>query len=235
MNTEEIFNTFGGTFNKKMDNFEKFVPRQAISRFLARYELFKMIKDVKGDIIECGVYHGGGVMAWAKLSTILEPYALYRNIIGFDTFEGFPNIHDEDASEWKNRNLKEKALNPNFDVKKELEELIKNYDDNRYLGNFPKIELVKGDAIKTIPEYVEKNPQLTISLLFLDFDLYNPTKIALKYLFPRVVKGGIVVFDEVNNKLWPGETKAIFEKFGGFNKLDIKKFNFEPKVAYMKV
>jgi hypothetical protein len=235
MDMEEIFNNFGGTFNKKMDNFEKFVPRQALSRFLARYELFKMIKDVKGDIVECGVYYGGGVMAWAKLSTILEPYALYRNIIGFDTFEGFPNTHEKDKSEWKNRNLKEKALNPKYDVKKELEEIIKNYDENRYLGKFPKIELVKGDSIKTIPEYVEKNPQLTISLLFLDFDLYRPTKIALKYLFPRVVKGGIVVFDEVNNKLWPGETKAIFEKFGSFNKLEIKKFNFEPKVAYMKV
>ena len=46
--------------SKKLDNFEKYIPRRAVARFLARYELFKMIKNTKGSIIECGVQWGGG-------------------------------------------------------------------------------------------------------------------------------------------------------------------------------
>ena len=48
---------------KKFDDFEKYTRRQIISRFLARYELFKMTKNIKGSIIECGVHYGGGLMA----------------------------------------------------------------------------------------------------------------------------------------------------------------------------
>lgn len=44
----------------KLRNFEKYVRRQDLARFLARYELFKMIKNTKGSIIECGVHYGGG-------------------------------------------------------------------------------------------------------------------------------------------------------------------------------
>jgi hypothetical protein len=45
-----------------VDNFEKYVKRQYLARFLVRYELFKLIKSVKGSIIECGVHQGGGLM-----------------------------------------------------------------------------------------------------------------------------------------------------------------------------
>ncbi len=72
-------------------------------------------------------------------------------------------------------------------------------------------------------------------MLFLDFDLYEPTMVALEHLLPRVPKGGIVAFDEINNKFWPGETLAAFEKFGGFNNVEIKKFAFDPNIAYIQL
>ena len=92
----ETFEKYEGKLSDKLNNFEKYVRRQALARFLARYELFKLTKNVKGSIVECGVHYGGGLMAWAKLSSILEPYAIHRKVIGFDTFEGFPNVSDED-------------------------------------------------------------------------------------------------------------------------------------------
>lgn len=233
MQIDELFLNNGASIQKNIDNFEKYVRRQVMARFLVRYELFKKIKEVKGNIVECGVYHGGGIFAWAKLSTILEPYALYRKIIGFDTFEGFPTISNEDISNEKNKNLRLNGMNPKFDVYQDLLNCEKLYDENRFLNNFSKIELIKGNAIKTIPEYVKNNNHLTISMLFLDFDLYEPTKIALEYLYPKVVKGGIVVFDEINNPIWPGESQAIYEYFNNFNDLRIKKFDFEPKMSYI--
>ena len=71
------------------------------------------------------------------------------------------------------------------------------------------IELIKGDATQTIPEYVAKNPHLIISLLYLDFDIYEPTKTALEYLLPLVPKGGIVGLDEINCKSNTSELKLL--------------------------
>lgn len=219
----------------KLNNFEKYVRRQCLSRFIARYEMFKLIKNVKGSIIEAGVHYGGGLMAWAKLSSNLEPYAIHRKVIGFDTFEGFPNVSNQDNSQYQNHNLEKNGFSTEYNVYDELLDIIQEYDKNRFLNQFNKIELIKGDAMETIPEYVNSNKHLIIALLFLDFDLYEPTKVALELLLPRIPKGGIIAFDEINNKYWPGETLALIDKFIDLNNLEIKKFEFDPNIAYIQL
>src|SRR2546423_10220600 len=97
-NIEQIFNTCPDSVEVKLENFPKYVRRNQLKRFLAMYEIFKLILPVKGSIVECGVYKGFGVMGWAKLSTILEPENLTRRIYGFDSFEGFPSVTDKDAN-----------------------------------------------------------------------------------------------------------------------------------------
>ena len=94
-----------------------------------------------------------------------------------------------------------------------------------------KIELIKGDAIKTIPKFVLDNPHVLISLMYLDFDLYEPTKVALENLVPRMPKGAVIAFDELDNPLWPGETQAMIE-FCKDNKLRIQRFPFDPFIGY---
>lgn len=56
----DLITKYNYPMSYKLNNFEKFVPRQSLARFIARYELFKMIKNTKGSIIECGVHYGGG-------------------------------------------------------------------------------------------------------------------------------------------------------------------------------
>ncbi|KUO70137.1 MAG: dTDP-6-deoxy-L-hexose 3-O-methyltransferase [Desulfosporosinus sp. BRH_c37] len=216
----------------KMDNFEKYVRRQSLSRFMARYELFKMQINIKGCIIECGVHHGGGLFSWAKLSSALEPYALDRRIIGFDTFEGFPSVDEKDISEAGNPQMKEGGLDTGYDVYGELLELIEEYNQNRFLNQFEKIFLVKGDAVQTIPQFIKDNSYLLVSLLFLDFDLYKPTKVALKYFLPRMSKGSILAFDEINNPWWPGETQALLEELN-LKDYQINRFSFDPSISYI--
>ncbi|WPC41039.1 TylF/MycF/NovP-related O-methyltransferase [Clostridium sp. JS66] len=232
---DELFLKYDCKIDIKLNNFEKYIRRQSLARLLARYELFKLIKNVKGSIVECGVHYGGGVMAWAKLSSALEPYAIHRKVIGFDTFEGFPEVSVEDKGLYINRNLKKNGLSTEYNAYDELLEIIEEYDKNRFLNEFNKIELIKGDAIETISEYINKNKHLIVALLFLDFDLYEPTKIALENFLPRVPKGGIIAFDEINNQYWPGETMALLEKFLGVNSLQIKKFEFDPNIAYIQM
>lgn len=231
----ESFSKYDGEIKTKLDNFTKYVSRQAISRFLARYELFKMIINVKGSIVEAGVHNGGGVFAWAKMSSIFEPYATKRKIIAFDTFEGFPDVCEKDKGFANLECCRKGGFSLEYDVYNELQDCIKEYDENRFLNQISKIDLVKGDATVTIPQYLNNNPHLVIALLFMDFDIYEPTKIALEHLLDRVPKGGIVVFDEINDPNWPGETLALIEKMGSLNKLEINKFEFDPHIAYVKM
>ena len=74
----------------KMDNFPVYASRQQIARFTALSKLFEMQLNVKGSIVECGVFQGGGLFTYAHLSAIHEPSNYHRQVIGFDTFDGFP-------------------------------------------------------------------------------------------------------------------------------------------------
>ena len=105
---------------------------------------------------------------------------------------------------------------------------------NKAVNHIDKIELIKGDAIKTIPEYVANNPHLIIALLYLDFDIYEPTKTALEYLLPLVPKGGIVGLDEISCKKWQGETIA-FKECVPLKTVKLKKFSYDPWVSYYEV
>jgi len=213
----------------KLENFSKYVRRQTIARFLVQYELFKMQLQVKGSVVECGVHHGGGVMAYAKLSATLEPYNYHRKIIGFDTFEGFPAVHSLDTENRPGVNagmFKEK-----YDTYQELLGCIEKFDENRFINHISKITLVKGDANKTIPDFLNRNKHLLVSLLYLDFDIYEPTVTALKCLVPRMPRGSILAFDELNNSDWPGETVALLEELN-IKTCAIRCFEFEPNISY---
>jgi len=209
------------------DNFPLFITRQELVRYLVRYELFKKILNVKGSIVECGVYKGASLMFFAKLSAAFEPYAHYREIIGFDTFAGFPSVDNKDGS-FAYVNL---MSDVNLEI---LEKSIELYDRNRPIGHIPKIKLVKGDATKTIPRYFSANPSTIVALLYLDFDIYEPTKVALEVILSRMPKGAIIVFDELNESRWSGETVALLETLN-INKYELKKFPEEPHISYIRL
>lgn len=215
-------------WEKKMENFPKYVRRQNLTRLLALYEIFKLAQGVKGSVVECGVFRGFGVMTWAKLSAILEPVNLMRRIYGFDSFSGFPSVADIDkvgvASDVKAGDLY-------ADSEQEILELARINDSTRFLGHVPKVRLIRGDATKTIPKFVQETPHLLVSLLFLDFDLYEPTKVALEHFVPRMPKGSIIAFDELDNPLWPGETQAMLEVCGARN-LRIQRLEFDPYIGF---
>ena len=213
------------------ETFPLFITRQSLSYYLAKYELYKKTLDVKGSIVECGSHQGSSLLLFAKLTSIFEPYQIHKKVISFDTFTGFPSI-DKKNDNIKHKNTKKNYLNnTNLDL---IKNSIKLLDKNRFNGHINKVEIIKGDAIKTIPKYLKENKHCLVSVLYLDFDIYKPTKIALDHFLPRMTKGGLVVFDELNQKRWYGETVAYLEKFSK-NKVELKQFNFEPNISYFKI
>jgi hypothetical protein len=211
----------------KLAHFAKYVRRQDMTRLLSRYEIFKRILRVKGSIVECGVYRGGGLMSWANFSAILEPNNLTRRIYGFDSFAGFPQVSEHDATTTRTTISGELSA----DCFGELQHLIDAFDQNRFLGHLPKVELVRGDAAETIPAFIKSKPHLVISLLFLDFDLYEPTKISLEFFLPRMPKGAIIAFDELDNPAWPGETLALLHQ-REIGTLRLERLDFDPYIGF---
>lgn len=215
----------------KLQGFSRHVRRQDVARFLAKYELFKLAFPANGSIVECGVFTGAGIFNWLHFSSILEPYNHTRKIIGFDTFGGFPSIHEEDLKAGTSQHLHTGALATSASIQEEIEGLARLHDRNRPLGHIPKVQLVAGNACETIPQYVEKNPHLLISLIYLDFDIYEPTKVALEHLYPRIVKGGIVAFDELSCPEFPGETTALLSHMD-MRQVKLQRFPHDPYLSY---
>ncbi|HMF78857.1 MAG TPA: TylF/MycF/NovP-related O-methyltransferase [Bryobacteraceae bacterium] len=216
---------------QRLQTFPRHVRRQDLARFLVRYELFKLNLGTHGSIVECGVFAGGGLMTWSHCSAILEPYNHTRRVIGFDTFTGFPHTDDKDTRAGTSEHLHPGGFKTGERIVGELQHLAEIHDKNRPLGHIPKIELVQGDGCETIPLYIQKNPHLLISLLYLDFDLYEPTKSALQHFLPRVVRGGIVAFDELNSHDFPGETLALLETLGDSTG-PLCRFPADPHISY---
>jgi hypothetical protein len=208
---EDYFARSIGSNVEKLQNFAKYVPVQDLRKFLNRYEIFKRILHVHGSIVECGILFGGGLMTWAVLSEIFEPLNHLRNVIGFDTFSGFTSLADEDKTAMAQQ---ARIGGLAADSYGDLMESVDLFDRNRFLGHIRKVKLVKGDIGETASQYLRDNPHTVISLLVLDLDSYEPTAAALKHFVPRMPKGAVIVFDELNHEVWPGETVAVARELG---------------------
>jgi hypothetical protein len=225
---EQFISETPGSNLLKLRNFSVFTPRQVVSDFLVRYELFKLILNVPGDVFEFGVFFGQGLFSYAQFSAILEPYYINREIVGFDTFEGFPETSDKD-SKGSQELLRVGGLKA--DCYETLLRASELFDQNRYLGHLPKVRLVKGDVTQILDEFISENPHILIAMLYMDLDLYQPTKEVLTKLYDRVPQGGIVAFDQLNHRSFPGETAAFLEVLGDKGCL-LKKFPFCSRISY---
>jgi hypothetical protein len=195
----------------KLSAFPRFVDRTALGRFLVKNEIFNRVLDVSGAIVECGVHVGGGLFTWANLSALYEPLNHRRRVIGFDTFEGFPQVVDADRAGGSQHAHEGGYRGGSLE---EMHEAIELFDVDRPLAHIPKVHLVCGDFCEVAKEFLEANSHLVISLLYLDFDVYEPTRTALELFLERMPRGGIVAFDQLNCAEWPGETKALHDVVG---------------------
>jgi Macrocin-O-methyltransferase (TylF) len=177
-----------------------------IGKFLAHYELYKQVIDLPGVIVECGVFKGVSLSRFAMFRELFEN-TYSKKIIGFDVFGKFPETGFENDQQ-----LRKKFINDAGDESISEDQLL---DVLAYKRCEKNIELVKGDIVKTVPEYVQQHPELKISLLNLDTDIYEPAVTILEQLWPRIVRGGLLILDDYG--VFPGETKAVDDFFRDMN------------------
>ena len=179
----------------------------AMSKLLARYELSKLIMDLPGDIVDCGVYRGASLFQWANFVELFAPRS-QKIVYGFDSFEGFSSEHDDAADQASVSKLMDD--DEKF-VPRTVAELTSIAES---LEVAHRLKFVAGDATETIPKFVEDHKGLRLCLLYLDFDVYDATLAALNRLYPLIVPGGILVLDEYGSEGW-GESDAVDEFFRG--------------------
>lgn len=214
-------------------NYPAFICRRDLPRLLAHYELFKLIKDVPGSIVELGVFLGAGMFTFSKLLETFCPGDRTRKVYGFDTFEGYRNFTKADGSPeaWIADSIGYKKSN--LEIVQKLCEM--NNLDNMIAG-VERSVIVPGDVSKTVPEFAAEPSGLRISLLYFDTNLYEPTAVGLKYLYPLVVTGGVVAFNAYGVPPWEGESKAFDDFFSGSTRPQVKKMEFShiPAAYFIK-
>jgi hypothetical protein len=200
--------------------------RQVLSRVLYYNDLYQKIVDVPGVICEFGVQYGATLARLINLRGIYEPYNHSRKIFGFDTFDGFSQV---DAKDGPNSKIGDYAVPKNYE--ETLEEILGIHESLSPISHIKKFELIKGDASKTIDPWLENNTHAIVAMAIFDMDVYKPTKDVLEKIIPRLTKGSLLVFDELNSPVFPGETIAINEVLG-LNNISLKRHPHQPYCAW---
>lgn len=191
-----------------------------IGKLLNHLEIYNKIVDLPGDIVEFGVYKGTSLVRLMSFRNLLENESS-RKVYGFDIFGKFPDVL-ELASD---KDFVERfETQGGFGIsKQELEMHLRT-------KGFSNFELIAGDIMQTLPEFVSGHKAEKIALLHIDVDVYEPSKMILETLWERVVKGGILMLDDYGTV--EGETKAVDEFFSG-NNATIRKPRFNHIPSYI--
>lgn len=209
------------------------VPVGWMRQFKYFAELFGKIHGLPGDVVECGLGKGSTFSMLAYL--IGAESDRTRKLWGFDSFEGWPQPTKWDKS----------PRNPRKGEWKVDQEMITNrLRESGIYDQFPDLDVrtVKGFFSKSLPHF----PARSIAFLHIDADLYAGYRDALTFLYPKVVPGGIVAFDEYKEfpkdhggasygggtiEKWPGATKAVDDYFA--KRSEIIQYHPETKKYYV--
>jgi len=193
-----------------LETYKKVRPNTMTSpeRIFALCEAVKYVHDkkIEGDIVECGVWKGGSMMAVAD--TLLRMDDTNKNLYLFDTFEGMPPPTDSDVdiagtSAASLLDSSDKEADESVWCRATLDIVKEALGSTGYPRE--KIHFIKGMVEQTIPNFVPDK----IALLRLDTDWYESTKHEIEHLFPRLVKGGVLIIDDYGH--WQGARKAVDE------------------------
>lgn len=212
------------------DNFNGLIfspERNIIFKLLMRHRLYDMIKDIHGDIVECGVFKGSGLASWLKMMDMDAPHDI-RKVIGFDFYD--PSFTKDLIGE--DKIYMEHVFSRCKDM--ELSEVSTEVITQKLLkAGVPenKFELVKGDVSITSKDYVSTRPGFRIALLYMDLDIERPTYEALVNFWDNIVPGGIIVFDEYAYHVW-SEANAV-DRFVAEKDLHLHKLHIRSPTAYL--
>ena len=149
------------------------------------YSIVKTQTSLEGDLAEVGVYQGGSAKLICEVKKEKELYL-------FDTFTGLPKVSDDDTH-FGNKHWYENEFS-NTSIES-IQELLKKYNN---------VSIIKGNFPESGKEIIDKK----FCFVHLDVDLYKSTIESLRFFFPKMVSGGIILIHDYHSD---GIQKAIKE------------------------
>ena len=212
-----------------LTNLGLFARASALAKIFFLHEAYLKIKNIPGDIYVFGVWLGQDIVVLESIRAMIEPYNASRNIIGFDTFTGYPEISAFDNIS-DTINVRGYSTQKNY--KKFLEDLLDYHRKENTMGHAVTHTLIAGDVTRTVTEYVDANPASMIAMAYFDLALYEPTIAALNSINDRLMPGSVIIFDELNDSRYPGETLA-FREWTKNKSYEICRSNILPDRTFM--
>jgi O-methyltransferase len=176
----------------------------SVERIMSLFNSLEYIrtKDIKGDLVECGVWRGGNILG---ICEYLNHYKMIdRKVYAYDTFKGMTAPEDIDVDFEGN---KASDILGRVMCEASLDEVKKNVSNTKFPTE--NISYIEGDVLESLN--FEKNLPKLISLLRLDTDWYDSTKKELETLYPRLIENGVLIVDDYGH--WRGSKKAVDEYF----------------------
>lgn len=216
----DIYNSVKETAQSIYDNYNDIMfsgDSRVFNKMTKRVELYLQVKDLAGDILEFGVFKGAGMALFLKLKMMYEPNSLMK-VIGFDFFNSDKLTNTLDGL---NKSMMTAVLS-----RAAVSEIsIEGVNNNLAHFNKDNYKLIEGEAVMKSIQYNSDNPGARIKLLYMDIDMGEPTYEILKTLWNKIVKNGIVVFDEYAYHKWDesnGVDKFLKEIDGHYKFVDTK-------------
>lgn len=170
-----------------------------LARFLMIYDLFKEIQPLAGQYADIGTWKGSSFLFIAKLIRLFENNTI-NQVHGFDWFQGMNpdgNKKDDVAAAGKYKS--------EYDT---LMELIK-------IQHLEDVAVVhKMDIVKELDGFFEKYDYLQFKYVYLDCGIHDVINKSLEHFWPRLVPGGLILFDHYNTEACNAETHLV-NKFLG--------------------
>lgn len=204
-----------------------FLTAPSLARMLWLDTVYRKAIEVPGCLGEFGSQWGASLNVFLLLKQIHEPWNASRRILSFSTFgEGFKSA---DAQDGAAVNVGDYSVADDWETK--LKSILKSHALRSPIGAEANFEVNPGDARETFRAYLQAHPELVLSHVHFDMDVYAPTRDLLALCLARMPKGAILIFDELNCPPFPGETVAL-EEVLGIAKLALRKSPFQPYSAY---
>jgi hypothetical protein len=189
-----------------MHNLGLYMRGSYLAKILFLHEVYEHILGIPGVIMEFGTWWGANVALFHNLRSVLEPYNRDRTVIGFDSFNGYPEIDDH-------CNITKDSYCTTEGWERDLEHILKVHQADGSLDHVQKFKLIKGDIRETLPRYLKENPHTTIALAFCDVAMYEVTKEILLGINNHLINGSVIVLDEFGSDQFRGETEAFKEVY----------------------
>jgi hypothetical protein len=162
--------------------------------------LLKSTLELPGDVIECGVFRG---MSLRRIGLVLSETAPDKSLYGLDSFEGFPSERVSKVDQAFLRFLP--LLRRKFKMCNDTPDRLQRFFDCYGIRG----QTVRGFFSQTLSQFSSHQ----FCFVHLDCDIYESYKECLDFLYPRLIPGGVIVFDDYRSPKWPGAEKAVDEFF----------------------